>query len=230
MPGRNSAARSRFCVGCVEGLSLLFVKHSLLLRFSLALLTAGTLSHCALRDQAAENAAPSLKFSLARIDEARLGGLDVRAWRQPNDVNLEQRSQLIKGYVNGNLPLRMSLLLDVRDPSLSAETLNSLDYEVFIDDKLLGSEQATLNTALPAGGAAASVPLTFELNTVKLLGKDALPALRNFAVGLADRKRRPLRLGLRLRPTYVTNDGRTVVLKNMLLVETDSVAMAQVGM
>lgn len=205
-----------------------FVKHPLLLRFALALLTAGPLSHCTLRDQVSETpAGPSLKFSLARIDEARLGGLDARAWRQPNDVNLEQRSQLIRSYVNGSLPLRMSLLLDVRDPSLSAETLSAIDYEVFLDDKLLGSEQAVPNVTLPAGGAAASVPLTFELNTVKLLGKDALPALRNFAVGLADRKRRPMRLGLRLRPTYITNDGRTVVLKNMLLVETDSVAMAQ---
>jgi hypothetical protein len=203
------------------------VNNPLLLRLALALLTAGSLTHCTLRDQVSETPTGStLKFGLARIDEAQLGGLDARAWRQPADVNLEQRSQLIRGYVSGNLPLRMSLLLDVRDPSLSAQTISSLDYEVFIDDKLLGSEQATLTAALPADGTAASIPLTFELNTVKLLGKDALPALRNFAVGLADRHRRPMRLGLRLRPTYITNDGRTVVLKNMLLVETDSATIA----
>jgi hypothetical protein len=201
---------------------------SLFRRFALALLATGALSHCSLRDQVSETpTGPSLKFSLVRIDEASLGGLDARAWRQPADVNLAQRSQLIQGYVNGNLPLRMSLLLDVRDPSLSAQNVSSIDYEVFLDDKLLGSEQVTPNVVLPAGGAAASIPLSFEFNTNKVLGKDALPALRNFAVGLADRRRRPIRLGLRLRPTYVTNDGRTIVLKNMLLVETDSVTLAQ---
>lgn len=199
-------------------------------RLALGLLAASTLSHCTLRDQTSETpTGPTLKFSLARIDEARLGGLDARAWREPADVNLEQRSQLIQGYVNGSLPLRMSLLLDVRDPSLSAQSISTIDYEVFLDDKLLGSERATPNATLPTGGAAVSVPLTFELNTTKLLGKDALPALRNFATGLADRRRRPMRLGLRLRPTYVTNDGRTIVLKNMLLVETDSVTISSMN-
>lgn len=186
-----------------------------------------SLSHCTLRDQASETpTGPTLKFSLARIDEVRLGSLDARAWREPADVNLEQRSQLIQGYVNGNLPLRMSLLLNVRDPSLSAQNISGIDYEVFLDDKLLGSEHASPNAVLPAAGATVGIPLSFEFNTAKLLGKDALPALRNFAVGLADRRRRPMRLGLRLRPTYITNDGRTIVLKNMLLVETDSVAQA----
>jgi len=206
-------------------------KSEVKLRALLGVSVLGLLTHCTLRDQTSETpTGPTLKFSLARIDEARLGGLDARAWREPADVNLEQRSQLIQGYVNGSLPLRMSLLLDVRDPSLSAQRISTIDYEVFLDDKLLGSERATPNATLPAGGAAVGVPLTFELNTTKLLGKDALPALRNFAIGLADRRRRPMRLGLRLRPTYVTNDGRTIVLKNMLLVETDSVTMAQAAM
>jgi hypothetical protein len=193
---------------------------------ALGLLAAGTLTTCTLRDQVSETpTGPTLKFRLARIDEASLGGLDAKPWREPADVNLAQRSQLIQGYVNGDLPLRMALQLEVRDPSLSGQTLSALDYEVFIDDKLLGSGRTTPSAALPTDGSAVLVPLSFNLNTVKLLGKDALPALRNFAVGLADRRRRPMRLGLRLRPTTISAGGQASVLKNFLLVDTDSAAM-----
>lgn len=185
-----------------------------------------SLSQCTLRDRVTEAPTPTLKFRLVRIEEATLGGLDARNWREPADVSLAQRSQLIQGYVSKDLPLRMRLQLEVRDPSQLTGTLTAFDYEVFIDDKLLGSGQAAPGLALPADGRGAPVELAFAFNTRKLLGDDALPALRNFALGLADPRRRPPRLGLRLRPTLLGVDGNTWVVKNYLLVSTDSMATA----
>ena len=148
----------------------------------------------------APTALPSLQFRLVRIEEATLGSLNAKGLRQPEDLNLADRSQVIREYVSGNLPLRMRLVLEARDPSLTARSINALDYEVALDEKPLGKGHILPNLALPADGSPIEFPLAFDLNTRKVLGDDAMPALRNFAVGLADRHRRPMRLAVRLRP------------------------------
>jgi hypothetical protein len=50
------------------------------------------------------------------------------------------------------------------------------------------------------------VPLSFEFNTYKYLGTDAMPALRNFALGFGDVRRQ--RVALRVRPVLRAPRGR----------------------
>ena len=183
------------------------------------------LSQCTLGEQVRDT--PSvvpLQFRLVQIEAATLGSLDVKALREPEDLNLAARSQLIREYVSGPLPLKMRLRLEGQTTGGQPGTLTGYDYEVLLDGKPLGGGRAVANQALPATAAAFALPLTFELNTRPLLGNDALPALRNFAVGLADRRRRPLRLGLRLRPNVLLADGRTVRAAEFAVLATDSVA------
>ena len=178
-----------------------------------------------MRDQEREIAsAPDLEFSLVRIDTALLGGMDARAWRTPSDLQLNQRSQVIRGYVNKDLPLRVRLLLAARNPGLQAVTIANLDYEVLLDDKVLGDARVSPNLALPADGSAATLPLSFTMNTYKFLGNDAMPALRNFSVGLADRRRIPPRLTLRLRPTLLGARGKPGRPSRPVMLRPDSTA------
>ena len=198
-------------------------------RLALAGVAALTLlAQCSLREQVGEGPAgvPPPQFQLTRIDEVQLGGVDTKPLRVPADLGLEARSQIIRGYSSGNLPLHMRLTLAVRDPSQLGHTLRSVNYDVFLDEKLLGKVQAAPALLLPADGAPVQLPLTFDLNTCKFLGdaESALPALRNFAVGLADRRRRPMRLSLRMHPVAVTADGQATTYSNGLPVQMDSVA------
>ena len=183
------------------------------------------LAQCTVRDAASEKpTGPQMKFHLVRIEQATLGSLNVKNMRFPEDLALEPRSQLIQEYVAGPLPLRMNMVLEVRDPSLQAGTLTALNYEVFVDDKLLGSAQALPGVVLPPDSAPVQFPVTFSLDTHKVLGDNSLTILRNFAVGLADRRRRPMRLSLRVRPTTTDHEGIASTTTNALLVDMDSVA------
>ena len=165
-------------------------------------------SACSLRETQQETAAaPPLAFRISAIEEATLGGLDVRPLRTPADLNLEGRSQLIAGYVNEKLPLRVRMRLSVVNPGLEGAQLGGADYNVLIDDKPLGTGHVDADLAVPARDSV-MLPLTFELNTYRLLGKDALPRLRNFPLGLADRSRKPPRLSLSVRPLLRGADGR----------------------
>jgi len=177
----------------------------LLSAFSLLLATS-----CTLRETRQEGA-PSVepRFNVRAVEQASLGTLDVLNLRTPADVDLPRRNQLIEGYVNKSLPLKMRLQINAYNPNLEPTGVTGLDYAVLVDGKELGSGRMPLALELPARDSV-RVPFSFELNTYKLLGNDALPALRNFALGFGDLRRQ--RVVLRLRPLLRNGRGRLSIL------------------
>lgn len=177
-------------------------------RFAWLLPALGLLAttSCTLRETRQE-VTPSAepRFTVRAVEQASLGTLDVLPLRTPADVTLPRRNQLIEGYVNKDLPLKMRLQLSAYNPNLEAVTVTGLDYTVLIDNKVLGAGRLSLALNLPARDSV-RLPLSFEFNTYKLLGDDALPALRNFALGFGDLSRQ--RVTLRLHPMLRNGRGR----------------------
>lgn len=183
------------------------MRFSTLLRPLLAFVPAALLlGSCTLSETRREETTrlePQIR--VREVEEAYLGTLNVLPLHTPADVDLPRRNQLIEGYVNRNLPLRMRLLLNAYNPNLEEATITGLDYTVLIDGKLLGSGRLAQSIELPAHDSV-RLPLTFEMNTYKLLGDDALPALRNFALGFGEPQRQ--RLTLKVRPVMRSGHGR----------------------
>ena len=170
-----------------------------------ALLSTAT-TGCTLRETRQEmtlSAEP--RFTVRAVEQASLGTLDVLPLRTPADVTLPRRNQLIEGYVNKDLPLKMRLQLSAYNPNLEAVAVTGLDYTVLVDKKVLGAGRLSLALSLPPRDSV-RLPLSFEFNTYKLLGDDGLPALRNFALGFGDLSRQ--RVTLRLRPMLRNGRGR----------------------
>jgi hypothetical protein len=192
-------------------------------RFTLLLPAVGLLlaTSCTLREtrqEGAPNVMPEVK--LRAIEQASLGTLNVLPLRTPSDVDLPRRNQLIEGYVNKNLPLKMRVQLNAYNPNLEATAVTGLDYTVLVDGKVLGSGRMPLTLELPPRDSV-RVPFEFEMNTYKLLGNDALPALRNFALGFGDLNRK--RMTLNLRPLVRNGRGRLSTLIRRLPVPMASV-------
>jgi hypothetical protein len=164
------------------------------------------MTDCTMRE-AGQERGPSREpvFRLQAVEEAMLNGLDVLPLREPADMDLAKRNQVIAGYVNKELPLHMRVQLSAYNPGLDAFPINGLDYTVLIDGRALGTGHLATTLEVPARDSV-QVPLTFEFNTYKLLGTDAMPALRNFALGFGDARRR--RVVLRVRPTLRAPKGR----------------------
>jgi hypothetical protein len=189
---------------------------SLLSRFTLLLPTVGLLfaTSCTLRETRQEgspNVMPEVK--LRAVEQASLGTLDVLRLRTPSDVDLPKRNQLIEGYVNKSLPLKMRVQLNAFNPNLEPTAITGLDYTVLVDNKVLGSGRMPMTLELPPRDSV-RVPFEFEMNTYKLLGNDALPALRNFALGFGDINRK--RIMLNFRPIVRNGRGRLSTLIHRL--------------
>jgi hypothetical protein len=118
---------------------------------------------------------------------------------------LARRNQIIAGYVNKQLPLHARVQLNVYNPGLEAVTLSGIDYTVYIDGRPLGKSRQLADLQLPAGDSV-RLPVAFEFNTYSYLGEDAMPALRNFALGFGDPHRQ--RITLTVRPLLRSGRGR----------------------
>jgi len=145
------------------------------------------------------------KFRVQVVEEASLNGLDVLAFKEPADMDLPRRNQVIAGYVNQHLPLRMRVQVSAFNPNPTKATLAGFDYTVLIDGRPLGKSRLVAALQLPAGDSV-RVPVAFEFNTYKYLGEDAMPALRNFALGFGDPHRQ--RITLQIRPLLRAPKGR----------------------
>ena len=183
----------------------LFRRFALLPAAGLLLATGCTLRET--RQETTPAAEPRLR--VRAVEQASLGPLDVLRLRTPADVDLARRNQLIEGYVNKDLPLKMRVQLNAYNPNLEPLTITGLDYTVLVDNKELGAGRLPLALELPPRDSV-RVPLSFEFNTYKILGSDALPALRNFALGFGDLSRQ--RLTLRLHPLVRNARGRSSIL------------------
>ncbi|MFD1874616.1 LEA type 2 family protein [Hymenobacter bucti] len=177
-------------------------------RFAHALLLGGSvasLASCALHEAspgALAHRAP--EFRVRAVEEASLNGLNVLALREPADMDLPRRNQIIAGYVSKQLPLRVRLQLNAYNPSSAPAAITGVAYTVLLDGRALGTGRQAAAVNVPAGDSV-RVPLTFEFNTYKFLGEDALPALRNFALGFGDLRRQ--RVTLQVRPVLRTLKG-----------------------
>jgi hypothetical protein len=144
------------------------------------------------------------EFRVRAVEAASLNGLDVLPLREPADMDLARRNQVIAGYVNKQLPLRVRLQLNAYNPNPAPATIMGVVYTVIVDGRELGTGRQVAAVNVPAGDSV-RVPLSFEFNTYKFLGDDAMPALRNFALGFGDPRRQ--RVTLQVRPLLRTPKG-----------------------
>jgi hypothetical protein len=144
------------------------------------------------------------EFRVRTVEEASLNGLNVLPLREPADMDLPRRNQIIAGYVNKQLPLRVRLQLNAYNPNTVPTTITGVVYTVMVDGRALGTGRQAAAVNVPAGDSV-RVPLTFEFNTYKFLGEDAMPALRNFALGFGDLRRQ--RVTLQVKPLLRTPKG-----------------------
>jgi len=165
-----------------------------------------TTASCTIREtRPALAVAQEPKFRVQVIEEASLNGLNVLPFNTPADMDLARRNQVIAGYVNQQLPLRIRVQVSAYNPNPTKAVMAGFDYTVLVDGRPLGKSRLVAPLQLPAGDSV-RVPVAFEFNTYKYLGEDAMPALRNFALGFGDPHRQ--RITLQIRPLLRAPKGR----------------------
>jgi propanediol dehydratase large subunit len=179
--------------------------------FGAALGLGGAITGCGISEQVQQaKAFESAEIRLASVEQASVAGVDVTQIRRPGDLSTLDKARLAAAYASGNLPLRMRLTLEIRNPNDELAALNELDYIALLDGRQVATGHTAERIEVPANGGVALAPLTLESNLRETVGESSGEALANLVLGLTDQDRQPLRLTLRIRPTFVTSRGRRI--------------------
>lgn len=185
-------------------------RHVRTLTTAVALSVAG-LSSCGISEQVQQaKAFKGVDVRLVGVEQATLAGIDVTQVRKAGDLSTVQKAALLAGYASRNLPLRMRVNLEFRNPNDETAALNELDYIALLDGKQVATGRTTQRIEVAPSGGVTTAPVTLESNLRDAIGDQTDESLANFALGLADGDRQPVRLTLRLKPTFITNSGRRI--------------------
>ena len=144
-------------------------------------------------------------FKLAGLDEAQLAGLDLktRGGAALTPAQLEQLSSATRG--SADVPLRLRLRLEARNPNREKVMLNQLEYLVMVDNREVA--RGTTDDVLEVGGRKTlSIPLTVTANVRNVLAIGLKP--ENLASAFATWNQQPARVRVRVRPTFQNVTGR----------------------
>ena len=185
-------------------------RHVRTLTTAVTLSVAG-LSSCGISEQVQQaKAFKGVDVRLVGVEQATLAGIDVTQVRKAGDLSTVQKAALLAGYASRNLPLRMRVNLEFRNPNDETAALNELDYIALLDGKQVATGRTTQRIEVAPNGGVTTAPVTLESNLRDAIGDQTDESLANFALGLADGDRQPVRLTLRLKPTFITNRGRRI--------------------
>jgi hypothetical protein len=175
------------------------------------LLAVASLSQCGIQEQVQQaKAFKNVDVRLASVDQATVGGVNVLNLRQAGDLGTAERALLAAAATAGNLPLRMRVNLEFRNPNSETAALNEFDYIALIDDKEVAKGHTNQRIEVPASGGMVMAPVLIESDLRKAMGEQSGESLANFALGLTDRDREPLRFTLKLKPTFITSSGKRI--------------------
>lgn len=186
-------------------------KHRVAVQACAGVLAIAGLSQCGIHEQVQQaKAFKNVDVRLASVDQATVGGVNVLNLRQAADLGTAERALLLAAYTSGNLPLRMRANLEFRNPNDETAALNEFDYIALIDGKEVAKGHANQRIEVPANGGVTTAPIQIESNLRQALGEQSGESLANFALGLTDPDRKPLRFTLKLKPTFITSSGRRI--------------------
>jgi hypothetical protein len=186
-------------------------KHRVAVHALTGLLAVASLSQCGIQEQVQQaKAFKNVDVRLASVDQATVGGINVLNLRQATDLGTAERALLVAAATAGNLPLRMRVNLEFRNPNSETAALNEFDYIALIDGKEVAKGHTNQRIEVPANGGLTTAPIQVEGNLRQVLGEKSGESLADFALGLTDRDRQPLRFTLKLKPTFITSSGKRI--------------------
>ena len=186
-------------------------KSRLAVQAATGLVAIASLSQCGIREQVQQaKAFKEVDVRLASVDQATVGGVNVLNLRQAGDLGTAERVLLAVAATAGNLPLHMRVNLEFRNSNAETAALNEFDYIALIDDKEVAKGHTNQRIEVPANGGLVTAPILVESDLRQALGQQSGESLANFALGLTDRDRQPLRFTLKLKPTFITSSGKRI--------------------
>jgi len=140
------------------------------------------------------------------VSNTSLAGINIQKLNGYNDLNFMQAATLTTAYLGGDVPLKLQLNLESKNPNPTEAVIAQFDWILFIDEVELVSGSNEKEYRIPGNNGTEIIPLNISVNLLDVLNDQTKSALLNFGFNLADSSEKPTRIALKLKPTiYVSN-------------------------
>lgn len=148
-----------------------------------------------------------IRFDLVGVQTPSLAGVDLTRVRGYNDLSTPDILRLSSAVAQGELPLRMTLLVGAENPQENGVTARvlQLDYRLFLDDKETITGTVNDDIALTPGQEA-RIPVTAEVDLIRFFGNNTRQ-LVDLALAFSGQGTASTRVKLVARPVIQTPLG-----------------------
>lgn len=145
----------------------------------------------------------NVNFSIDRVADARLAGIDVNKFRNYEDIGARDMLRLSAAIADGEMPLEFTLHLDAQNPAENNvdARLTQMDWTLLLEDKETIAGVFDREVVLPSGETT-DIPIEMDLDLVRFFD-DNLRELVNLALAI-DGDGEATNVKLRARPTIKT--------------------------
>jgi len=155
--------------------------------------------------------AERLKFKLGKVDNLKLGGVNLSNVNSINDLNIIDGASLLASFASGKLPATFTVNLIAKNPDTypggtkeSSSLIKGLDWRLLVDntEMITGSIDKTIE--IPGVGKSTTIPIPVSLDLYKLFGDGGYEKLMNLALSIGGKSGTSSRLTLKIKPTIDT--------------------------
>jgi len=180
------------------------MKHIKLLQLILILIILGS---CDISRQLNEiKTFAKCDFRLYTIEDIKLAGVDIQQYKSYNEMNLLDIAVIGSSASKGILPLTFTLNVQVKNPNSTPAAINKMDWILFIDDIEILDGISNQRMEIPANGRISNLPLQINADLMKVLTKESVEAISNFAFNLSGQGKRPSNITLKIKPSIMVGN------------------------
>jgi hypothetical protein len=143
------------------------------------------------------------QYAIVSADSIYLAGLDVRQFKNVEDINPLKYPKLAMGLLAKNVPLDARLNIDITNPTTKNAAINELEYRVLLAGQELFAGIVNQRIAVAPGGGKTRVPIKINTNAYTLITdaktRDAFTQFVSNLAGSSNSK--PSRVTIKIKPT-----------------------------
>lgn len=141
------------------------------------------------------------EYRIANLANISLAGVDITGKSSVSQLNLTDAARLATAYATNNMPLNMTLNLDVKNPNSGPAALTRMAYKFKLDNQEMTT--GNLNSGFSVGGnSTGTLPIGLSFDVRKLLSGKSKDAILNLLLNMAGQSSNPTMVGMSIKPSF----------------------------
>jgi len=147
------------------------------------------------------------EFRLKSVEGLSLAGVNIQNLTSFSQLNLLDAAKITSAVAGGNLPLGLTLNVDIKNPNKMQAAMNKLEWIFIIDDIEMLNGAVNKRVEIAPGGGITTLPIDMKMDLKKILSGSSGNALLNFGFNLAGAGNKPTRITLKAKPSILIGNS-----------------------